>query len=64
MATVVIQKRKGMKGTSYAIRYADPISGKKKHYKTFNRYKQAQGEANDLRTILDSGKMPERARGH
>ena len=30
MATVVIQKRKGKKGMAYAIRYGDPITGKKK----------------------------------
>ena len=60
MATVVIQKRKGKKGMSYAIRYFDPISGKKRYYKTFKKYKEAQQQANDLRTLLDSGKAPEK----
>ena len=60
MATVVIQKRKGKKGMSYAIRYLDPISGKKRYYKTFKKYKEAQQQANDLRTLLDSGKAPEK----
>ena len=59
MATVVIQKRKGKKGMSYAIRYANPLTGKKKYYKTFKKQKEAQRAANDLRALLDSGKKPE-----
>ena len=62
MATVFIQKRNGKRGPSYAVRYADPISGRKKHYQSFKRYKQAQSEVNDLRAILDSGKLPQRER--
>jgi integrase len=62
MATVVIQKRKGKKGMSYAVRYADPITGKKKHFKTFKKQKEAQHAANDLRALLDSGKMPVKKR--
>jgi integrase len=60
MATVVIQKRKGKKGMAYAIRYGDPITGKKKHYKTFRRLKDAQQSSNELRALLDLGKIPER----
>jgi len=62
MATVVIQKRKGKKGMSYAIRYRDPLTGKKKYYKTFKKQKEAQRAANELRAILDSGKAPEKKR--
>ena len=60
MATVVIQKRIGKKGTSYAIKYLDPVSGKKKHYKTLRKQKLAQQEANDLRVMIDTGKIPEK----
>ena len=60
MATVVIQKRKGKKGMSYAIRYAAPLTGKKKYYQTFKKYKEAQQAASDLRGLLDSGKTPKK----
>jgi integrase len=59
MATVVIQKRIRKKGMSYAIQYADPLTGKKKHYMTCRKYKQAHYEANELRAVLDSGRPPE-----
>ena len=62
MATVVVQKRIGKKGMGYAIHYADPISGKKKHYGTFKKYKEAHREANELRSVIDSGKLPESKR--
>ncbi|MBW1668203.1 MAG: site-specific integrase [Deltaproteobacteria bacterium] len=58
MSTVFIQKRIGKKGISYNVKYADPITGKKKHYRAYKRYKQAQWEANELRALLDSGKIP------
>jgi integrase len=58
MATVTIQKRKNIKGNSYVVTYKDPLTGKKKYYKTFNKHRIAQQEANDLRSILDSGKSP------
>jgi len=58
MATVVIQKREGKNGMSYSIRYAHPITGEKKYFKTLRRYKAAQQEANDLRALLTSGNIP------
>jgi len=58
MATVVIQKRKGKNGMSYSVRYAHPITGKKKYFKTLRRYKDAQQEANNLRALLTSGNIP------
>ena len=58
MATVTIQKRKNIKGNSYVVTFKDPLTGKKKYYKTFNKHRLAQQEANDLRSILDSGKSP------
>ena len=58
MATVHIQKRKGKNGTSYLVSYYDPVTKRKKHYKTYKKQREAQREANDLRAILDSGKKP------
>lgn len=60
MATVTIQKRKGMKGTSYAVKYRDPSTGKRKHYKSYRKFKDANQATNDLRTMLDLGKAPDR----
>ncbi|CAB1063997.1 hypothetical protein D1BOALGB6SA_8786 [Olavius sp. associated proteobacterium Delta 1] len=59
MATVIIQKRKRDKYTSYIIYYKDPFSGERKYYKSLRRRKDAQQEANDLRSLLDSGKIPD-----
>jgi integrase len=58
MATVTIQKRKNIKGNSYVVTYKDPLTGQKKYYKTFNKHRIAQQEANDLRAMLDLGKSP------
>jgi len=60
MATVYIQKRITKDGKSYAVKYADPISGSKKHYITCRKQRNAQTAANELRSILDSGKLPEK----
>jgi len=59
MATVTIQKRKRNKGVRYLVSYKIPMTGKKKHYKTFCKYREAQQAANDLRSILDSGNLPD-----
>jgi len=59
MATVVIQKRKNKTCTSYVVTYRDPFSGRKKYYKSFLRQREAQRAANDLRSLLDSGKLPQ-----
>lgn len=58
MATVLIQKRKRDKRNSHIVYYKDPYSGQRKYYKTFQRQVEAQKAANDLRTLLDSGKLP------
>ena len=58
MATVTIQKRNRKSGIKYAVRYKNPITRASKHYATFNRMKDAQAAANDLRALLDSGKKP------
>jgi integrase len=55
MATVVIQKRRKQSGTSYPVYFKDPATGKRKYYKTFQRQRDAQQAANDLRAMLDSG---------
>jgi site-specific recombinase XerD len=60
MATVTIQKRKRKKRYSYLVSYKETVTGKKKHFKAFSKFKEAQQTANDLRAILDSGKLPER----
>jgi integrase len=57
MATVTIQKRKRKKGTTYPVFYKDPVTGKKRYYKTLQRLRDAQQVANDLRALLDSGKI-------
>jgi len=59
MATVTIQKRKCKDRNSYIVRFKVPLTGDKKHFKTFRKYKEAQQAANELRALLDSGKLPE-----
>ena len=61
MATVNIVKRKRDKGMRYQVYFKDPYTGNKKYYKTFRRLKDAQLAENDLRALLDSGKLPEKA---
>lgn len=58
MATVHIRKRERKNGMSYLVSYYDPITKRKEHYKTFKKQRVAQREANELRSILDSGKKP------
>ncbi|MEK6198166.1 MAG: site-specific integrase [Desulfobacterales bacterium] len=57
MATVVIQKRPRENGSSYVITYKDPNSGRKRYYKTLRKAKDARQAANDLRYLLDNGKI-------
>jgi integrase len=58
LSTVSIQRRQRRRGITYPIYYKEPFTGKKKYYKTFPRHKDAQQAANDLRTLLDAGKLP------
>ncbi len=60
MATVSIQKYEGKKGMSYSVRYKDPFSRRSKHYKSYRRFKDANQAARELRTLLDTGKSPEK----
>lgn len=57
MATVFIQKNKGQVRVSYAVKFKDPFTGKTKYYKTYPRLRDAQDAANDLRALLNSGKI-------
>ena len=58
MATVTIQKRENKNGNSYVITFKDPLTGKKKYYKTVKKHRIAQQEANNLRALLDTGNTP------
>jgi integrase len=64
MATVRIQKYHGKRGTTYAVKYKDPLTKRTKHYKSFKRHKDANQAKNDLRIILDFGKIPEKKQNH
>ena len=64
MATVRIQKYKGKRGTTYAVKYKDPLTKRTQHYKSFKRHKDANQAKNDLRIILDFGKIPEKKQNH
>ena len=55
MATVLIQKRERKDRNSYIVYYKDPATGRRKYYKTFQRQKDAQQSANELRALLDAG---------
>lgn len=57
MATVTIQKYAGKTKNSYIVRYKDPVSRKFKYYKTFQKKRDAQTTANELRNLIDHGKM-------
>ena len=59
MATVYIETRKREQRNSYIIYYKHPVSGKNKYHKTLQEKKEAQSEANRLRSLLDTGKLPE-----
>jgi integrase len=59
MATIFIQNRKNTKGNSYGVYFKDPNTGKLKYYKTYRQKKEANKVANDLRGLIDSGKIPE-----
>lgn len=59
MATVNIVKCIREKGTRYQVYFKDPYNGKKKYYKTFSKQRDAQQAANELRTLLDTGKLPD-----
>jgi len=58
MATVFIQKRKREKRNSYVVYYKNPATLTLKYFKTYMRQKDAKTAANDLRSLLDTGKAP------
>ena len=50
---------------SYHVSYKDPLTGKKKHYKTYHRLKDALTSANELRILINNGNLPkERKSNH
>lgn len=57
MATVTIQRRERKNRVSYLVNYRDPLTGRKKYYKTFQKKRDAQNAANELRSIIDNGQM-------
>jgi integrase len=59
MATVFIQKRMRSVGTRYYLYFKDPVTSKNKYYKAYRRLRDAQDAANDLRMLLDAGKVAE-----
>ena len=59
MATVNIVKITREKGNRYQVYYKDPYSGKKKYYKTFTKQRDAQQASNELRSMLDTGNLPD-----
>lgn len=61
MSTVTVQKRKRKTRASYQVSYYDPATGQKKYYKTFTKARDANRAANELRTLLDHGRTPEKA---
>ena len=58
MATVFIQTHKRKFGLSYCVIYRDPVTGKKKHYKSYRKKREANQSANNLRALLDTGETP------
>ena len=58
MATVTIQRRERKNRYSYLVSFKVPLTGKKKHYGTFQRSREAKLAAHELRAMLDAGKMP------
>ena len=57
MATVRIKRREGKQVPTYEVRYKDPLTGKWKHYQTFKKLKEAQRASNELRGLIDSGRL-------
>ena len=57
MATVVIQKRNKADGHSYAVLYKDPMTRRTKYYKSFPKKRDASNAANELRALIDNGKV-------
>ena len=59
MATVFIQKRKRKKRNSYLLYYKDPTTLKLKYLRTYQKQKDANQAAHDLRALIDTGRTPE-----
>ena len=62
MASIVIQRKTNKNGVSYAVQYRDPQTGRKKHYKSYSKKREAEHARNELRILLDGGGLPEKRR--
>jgi hypothetical protein len=58
MATVTIATRSLKKGKAYVINFTNPDTGRKEYHTTYRRKDLAQEEANRLRPLLDSVRLP------
>jgi len=58
MATVTIVKRPRKTGFSYVVNYVDPDTKRKKYHGTFRKWKNADKERTDLKTLLEGGELP------
>ena len=59
MATVNIVKCSREKGIRYQVYYKAPHRRKKKNNKTFTKQREVQQASNELRALLDTGKLPD-----
>ncbi|GAU09565.1 tyrosine-type recombinase/integrase [Desulfoplanes formicivorans] len=62
MATVLISERVNKNNKSFVVYFRDPLSGKRKYYKTFKMRKDAAAEAARLRVMLDGREYAELAK--
>jgi integrase len=59
MATVFIQKRARKNRNSYVVYFKDPVTLRLRYFKTFQKRKEADQAAYELRSLIDNGKLPE-----
>jgi len=58
LSTVTIQKRKRKHNTTYPVYFKNPFNHRKEYFRTFPKLKEAQIAANELRALLNAGKLP------
>lgn len=62
MANVFIQKYKRKRGITYAVKFRDTITKRCKYDSSYQRWQEANERVKELKSILDSGKRPEKRR--
>ncbi|GAU08425.1 tyrosine-type recombinase/integrase [Desulfoplanes formicivorans] len=62
MATVLISERVNKNDKSFVVYFRDPLSGKRKYYKTFKTKRDAVAEAARLRVMIDGREYAEMAK--